>query len=222
MIYCIGDSFTYGAELPDAMNGVKPSNFAWPAILAQKLNTPVTNLGKQATGPTRVIKRVMDCVFKGDAELLIIAWPNPDRIEWCDEEGIYDIWAGKNSKWMPHQRRAIIDKATEEWSENTDRWNYRRWLRTILLLQSFLNQHNQKYIMVQTHLSQEYNYKWHNSESELTNHIDTSYFLGWPYESMKEWTRGCPIGPWGHFLEEGHAIVADKIYEYIRHLSWVS
>ena len=31
MIYCIGDSFTYGAELPDAMNGAQSSKFAWPA-----------------------------------------------------------------------------------------------------------------------------------------------------------------------------------------------
>jgi hypothetical protein len=38
---------------------------------------------------------------------------------------------------------------------------------------------------------------------------------------MMEWTYGSPQGPMGHFLEEGHAIVADKIYEHIRHLGWL-
>jgi hypothetical protein len=37
-----------------------------------------------------------------------------------------------------------------------------------------------------------------------------------------EWTYGTPRGPRGHFLEQGHEIVADKIYEYIRHLGWIS
>jgi hypothetical protein len=39
---------------------------------------------------------------------------------------------------------------------------------------------------------------------------------------MMEWTYETPQGPGGHFLEQGHVIVADKINEYIRHLGWVS
>jgi hypothetical protein len=39
---------------------------------------------------------------------------------------------------------------------------------------------------------------------------------------MMEWTYRTPQGPGGHFLEQGHAIVADKIYEHIRNLSWIS
>jgi hypothetical protein len=37
-----------------------------------------------------------------------------------------------------------------------------------------------------------------------------------------EWTFGSDQGPKGHFLEQGHEIVANKIYEHIRHLSWIS
>ena len=58
--------------------------------------------------------------------------------------------------------------------------------------------------------------------NDLIKQIDKDSFLGWPNESMMEWTNRVPQGPNGHFLEQGHEQVADKIYEHIRHLSWVS
>jgi hypothetical protein len=39
---------------------------------------------------------------------------------------------------------------------------------------------------------------------------------------MMEWTYKTPQGPAGHFLEEGHQKVAEKINEYIRNIGWVS
>ena len=223
MIYCIGDSFTFGAELPDAISGVNPSTLAWPAVLGRKLDRPVTNLGKQATGPNRAVKRAMDCVFKGDADIIIVAWPNPDRIEWADEDGIYDIWAGRNPGRVAERRLAMITKATDDWvQEKTDQWNYRRWLRTVILLQTFFKANNQKYIMLQTYLSRQYNMLYMDQEIELIKHIDKEYFLGWPDESMMEWTYRMPKGPWGHFLEQGHETVAEKVYEHIRNIGWVS
>ena len=225
MIYCIGDSFTFGAELPDAMDNTTPSNFSWPALLSQKLNKPVINLGKQGSGPTRIVKRAMDCVFQDNADIIVVAWPSPDRIEWCDKNGIYDVWAGRNAAWMSEDRHKIIGRATADWvPEETDRWNYRRWLRTVILLQTFFKSNGQKYIMLQTYLSRKYNMLYMNNEyeSKLIDHIDKDYFLGWPEESMMEWTYGTPTGPWGHFLEQGHKIVAEKVYEYFRHLGWIS
>ena len=57
---------------------------------------------------------------------------------------------------------------------------------------------------------------------DLIENIDKTYYIGWPDKTMMQWTYGTPIGVRGHFLEEGHAIVADKIYEHIRNLGWVS
>jgi hypothetical protein len=60
------------------------------------------------------------------------------------------------------------------------------------------------------------------TNQDLLDQIDPTYYVGWPNQSMMEWTYGTPRGPRGHFLEQGHEIVADKIYEYIRHLGWIS
>lgn len=225
MIYCIGDSFTFGAELPDIKGeptGLVHSQLAWPTLLGQHLSRSVTNLGHQGTGNTRVLKRTMDCVFKGDAELIIVAWPSPDRIEWCDEEGIYDIWPGRNIRWMPGRRKEMVEKATHDYNTEVDHWSYRRWLRNIILLQSFLRSNNQQYIMFQTHLSQRWNELWINRDQDLIKHIDTTYFIGWPTTGLTEWMGDCPKGPHGHPLELGHQRVAEKVYEHIRNFGWFS
>jgi hypothetical protein len=60
------------------------------------------------------------------------------------------------------------------------------------------------------------------SMPQLVNQIDSIYYLGWPNETMMEWTYGCSKGPGDHFLEQGHEVVANKIYEHIRHLGWIS
>ena len=67
-----------------------------------------------------------------------------------------------------------------------------------------------------------FNNNIYRKDNEVSNQIDQTYYIGWPNETMMEWTYNTPQGPGGHFLEQGHEQVADKIYEYIRNLSWVS
>jgi hypothetical protein len=215
MIYCIGDSFTYGDELTDQLT-------AWPHLLGKQLNTPITNLGRCACGSKRIIKRAMDCTFAGDADVIIVAWTNPVRVEMSDSHGIYDIWPGRVSAHLHPSQHTIIKTVTAEWTDKNDQWIYRNWIRDVILLQTFFKYHNQRYIMLQSHWSHELNKLYLYQNQELVKHIDSTYFLGWPFESMMEWTVGVERGPNGHFLEEGHARIADKIYEHIRHLGWVS
>ena len=66
------------------------------------------------------------------------------------------------------------------------------------------------------------NTKARDLNTTLTKKIRFTNYLGWPDQSMMEWTYGVAKGPNGHFLEDGHIIVANKIYEHIRHLNWVS
>ena len=50
LLYTIGDSFTYGEELPT------PSTQSWPALLSNKLNYDLINCGKPGTGNNYIIK----------------------------------------------------------------------------------------------------------------------------------------------------------------------
>jgi hypothetical protein len=204
----VGDSFTYGEELVDLSS-------AWPFLLAKKLGWSVNNLAKPGSGNTRMVRHAVEQINNYD--IIIIAWSHFARTELADENGFYDLWPGYSPD--PHQihsswRYDVINYYSKHYN---DQYLYNQYLINIILLQNFLTKNNKKYIMLDAfgnNISRE--------NLIVSDQIDTTKYIGWPNESMMEWTYGVPQGPKGHFLEDGHMIVADKIYEYIRHLGWVS
>lgn len=207
----IGDSFTYGDELTDIKR-------AWPYILQTNLSCELTNLGKSSTGNTSMIRNVIENA--ADYDLIIVAWSHFARIEFADECGIYDTWPGHRGVMFTGQlafRTDVLDYITRH---HNDEYLYKQYLLNIILLQTYASKHNKKLLMLNTTIGQ---LTLHNRISLLPiiGQIDTQYFIGWPDSTMMEWTYGTPKGSNGHFLEEGHAIVADKIYEHIRSLGWI-
>jgi hypothetical protein len=61
-----------------------------------------------------------------------------------------------------------------------------------------------------------------DTHKDLLDKIDYTTFIEWPENGMAEWTFGCPKGASSHFLDLGHKLVADKFYEHIRNLGWLS
>jgi len=203
----VGDSFTYGEELSDLNN-------AWPFLLGKELRYDVTNLAKPGSGNTRMVRHCVEQVNNYD--LVIIAWSHFARTELADENGFYDLWPGCSH--LPHVeysywRAEVIKYYTKH---HNDHYLYNQYLVNIVLLQNYLKSQNKKYLMLDA-----FNNNNYRKDNETTKQINSTYYIGWPNETMMEWTHGCPKGPGGHFLELGHERVADKIYEYIRHLSWI-
>ena len=146
MIYCIGDSFTYGDELANRHTS------AWPAILEKKLNCPIWNLGKSGASSQYVLKKSIECVYKGDADLIIVAWPGYNRAEYFTSNKIQEFWPGRDlSSVNGEVENQLVKILTHEHNYNMDLWNYRNWLLNTILLQTFFQANNQKYIMLQTY-----------------------------------------------------------------------
>ncbi len=67
----------------------------------------------------------------------------------------------------------------------------------------------------------------YNSQfTKLVDAIDHSMFVSDMSTSVGEWLYNCPngpakLGPNGHPLEQGHEVIADKIYEHIRNKCWI-
>jgi lysophospholipase L1-like esterase len=204
----VGDSFTYGEELSDLNN-------AWPFLLSNKLGYEILNLAKSGSGNTRMIRHAVEQINNYD--LIVIAWSHFARTELADENGFYDIWPGCSTlpyKELSSWRSDVIDYYSKH---HNDEYLFNQYLINITLIQQYLKFNNKKYIMLDTFGNK--NYRKNNT---VVNQIDPTYYVGWPTTTMMEWTYGTPRGPRGHFLEQGHEIVADKIYEYIRHLGWIS
>lgn len=215
MIHAIGDSFTYGDELPN-------QDAAWPSLLSKKLNKSVKNLGKSASGNTRMVKRAIDAVLD-KSEMIVIGWSDCNRQEFADNIGIYDIWAGRNSRAFqledPTHRIAQIKYMT---AYDTPEYYYADWLRKIILIQSLCKLHAIPCIMFiacGAHVSHR---AYHKNFKNLLTLVDTNVFVDDMFTSVAEWVYRTPHGPNGHPLEQGHEIIANKIYEHIRNIGWVS
>jgi lysophospholipase L1-like esterase len=205
LLYTIGDSFTYGEELPT------PSTQSWPALLSNKLNYDLINCGKPGTGNNYIIKTAIKQIPKLKPDLVIVAWTSCGRMEFADQHGVYDISSGWNRRFKKsYPYREILMKYIT--SYNNELHQYRSWLRSVILLQDFLKLRNINYRFVNTFDNHELNKKYAKISKEYIELIDTEKFLGWPNTSMMEWMADCPKGPGGHPLELGHARIADAIF----------
>lgn len=209
----VGDSFTYGEELSDLNN-------AWPFLLGKKLGYEVTNLAKPGSGNTRMVRHCVEHI--NDYDIAIVAWSHFARIEMADENGCYDVWPGSSprvNRGWGQWRNELVDYLNRHHNDN---YLYRQYLLNIILIQSFFKANHKRYLMVDSFGNHQDKSRTANANKDLLTQIDGNFYIGWPTESMMEWTYNTPQGPGGHFLERGHQIIANKINEHIRHLGWVS
>jgi len=206
-LLAVGDSFTYGDELNDLTN-------AWPYLLGTMIDYEVTNLGIPSGSNTQMVRKVVENYL--DYDLIVVAWSHFARIEFSDNNGTYDIWPGCSNKLFVNgleYRKQLIEYLTRY---HNDQYLYKQYLLNIILLQNFLKQNNKRYVMLDAFN----NNRYRKLDNILT--VDPTSYLGWPNETMMEWTYSCAKGSNGHFLEAGHQRVAEKINDYIRNLGWVS
>lgn len=216
MIHAIGDSFTYGDELPS-------QEFAWPSVLSKITGKDIINKGRPASGNTRIVKRAIDAVID-QSEMIIIGWTDCNRQEFSDEIGTYDIWAGRNYRALqihdPTHRVNLIKYLT---AYDTPEYYYANWLRQIILVQSLCKLHKIPCIMFNACGAHESHVRYSHKFEKLLSAIDSTMFVD---NSMSvatvEWVYGTPHGPNGHPLEDGHKIIADKIYAHIRNQCGIS
>ena len=210
MLYTVGDSFTYGQELPN------PEQQAWPVLLADRLGYRLINDGRPGAGNEYIIKQTIKAVAKYKPELAVIAWTSCGRQEHADEQGVYDIWPGCSSKkFENNQYENRLDLIKYITKYNNAKHEYRRWLRQVVLLQSYLQVNNQPYLFCSTHDNQHRFGKYYTLCQDYYDLIDHKKFVGWPNDGMVEWAYGTPHGPGGHPLEQGHQLVAEEIVKYL-------
>ena len=212
----VGDSFTYGEELADR-------NSAWPQLLASRLNYELINLGKPSASNDKILRTTLDYLATDTADLVVIGWSNIGRSEHADEFGYYDVWPGYQGGIFARDgfnwRNELVGYVSRYHNSEAI---HRKFIQQVILLQSYLKLHGIKYVMLNIIQNEYYKKKYFDGQQQFFEQVDKDAFLGFNSSGMMEWTFGKPQGPNGHFLEEGHTIVANRIYEHIRNLSWLS
>lgn len=204
ILYTLGDSFTYGEELPD------PATQSWPALLAKQLGYDLVNRGRPGCGNSYIVKTAIKEIPILKPDLVIVAWTSCGRMEFADNNSVYDIWPGCNRRFeQPYPYRDTLIKYITAY--NNEIHQYRNWLRSMILLQDFLKLRNINYKFVSAFDSHALNEKYMNHSREYVSLIDTTNFIGWPSDGMVEWAYGCDVGPRDHPLEEGHLKISEAI-----------
>lgn len=210
MILTAGDSFTYGEELQNRTES------AWPYLLSKKLNVPVTNLGYGGGSNDMIFRTVIEQTAQKTFDIVIVAWSDTSRLEvWNQDQGApvcINSWGRRHIPWVSDYYKHSYDK----------KFGFRKWFVQALALQQYLKSINQQYIFVNVAGLQGHYTEYQNDFKYIWDHFDTRHYLGWPLDGILEWQGDCPKGPGGHPLELGHQRIAEKIYEHIRHLGWVS
>jgi hypothetical protein len=95
------------------------------------------------------------------------------------------------------------------------RYYYVKWIRQIILIQAFCQANNVPCMMFSACNAEDWNRNYMFDHANLIDRVDPATYVGWPLSGSTEWTFGTPHGPGGHPLEQGHEIIAEKIYEHI-------
>jgi len=225
MILTLGDSFTFGLELPDCPSvedsyEFLPSKFAWPNQLAKQLGQGVVNLSMPGGSNDRIFRLAMAESVAKKHDIIICAWTSLTRIDIKYNGKDFPVTLN-SGKWHSDKLPWINDFYKFSYDEHHFAES---WLAKLVALQDYFKYNNQKYLFLNMQqvgilpgfLGVNAVTKFVDFESK----IDRNFYIGWPDESMVEWMADCPRGPGGHPLQLGHERIADKIYEHIKNLGW--
>jgi len=78
-LVAFGSSYTYGDGLTDTFpKNEKPSELAWPSILAAQLNLQCVNVSSQGAGNRKIWHDILNFKFESD-DVVFILWAFPNR-----------------------------------------------------------------------------------------------------------------------------------------------
>lgn len=221
-ILVLGDSTTFGAELSDIPTGPfgvygndyvdkdkirkfsPPSNLAWPAVLATKLNCNIVNQSLIGGSNDRIFRIAIEQTLVPQWDLVICAWTSVDRLDLTD--GTRDLAISPRSYWQYHWVKEYVDS---HWDHARNDVNF---LTKAIALQSHFAQKKQPYLFVKS-IGIELCKQVH----DLHQHLDTTFCVDWT-NNFYDWAADYPKGPDGHVLEQGHIAIADIMYQHVRKL----
>lgn len=233
-IYACGCSFTYGDEL------TSPDVYAWPAVLANKLNASVVNDAERGGTNARTVYRTIKH-SQHEYDLYLIAWTDYSRFTFYKSDNNFE------TNFNPQLVHTLYSTESfyKDWGNTlykhwyNELYAFKLWLQQIVQLQNVLS--NKNYLMINTMGNNLSNWtvakdEFVNSVKHLINFnsmndeqifdeyneiqyyirlIDTSKFYKWNEFYISQLNLLFPIGSQGHMLEQGHNHLAELLHNYV-------
>jgi len=236
MIYVNGDSWTEG--YPFSMD-ISKKNLTWPRLLSKKLKKPIFDDSMSGASNSRIFRRTSSNIILKDVKLAIIFLTHWSRVETGNPN-----WKNVNgyaTRFVESQQLLIgsdfHDYYFEKYFESL--FQYEIFLHGIINLQSLAEKYKTKLYFLDTFAKNLYkninfdifceeidfenstirkNYKdefikKYELIKNLTLHIDFSKFIS--DKSYQELIGDVHLEK-GHPLEEGHTIISNIVYDFIK------
>jgi hypothetical protein len=211
-IVTFGDSFTYGEELSDTNN-------AWPAVLASMMGAGCNNLGTRAASNDEILRKLVTHTMTDVESVYVVAWTFPGRQEYADATGHYSVWPGYEGKLFIATGEFWRKEQCDYLSRHHDPVAMLvKYYQQVLLAQRYLESMGIKYVMLCVNENEFYKNQYSLAADVLKEKINKHTFIDFGLAGMSEWIYAkyqgnLAMGPKGHFLDDGHRVVAEKIYD---------
>ena len=220
-IVSFGDSFIFGSELPDNVDGSK----AWPGLAAQNLGCKYITHAVPGCGNDNIARQIYSWFSTNSAEntLAIINWTWMHRWDFYIVE--HETWITLGPSCVPDNLKGLVERTEAEdmidfykhRANSSLLWNKFRNLQTIWAVQQYLVHNGIN--AIQTYMDYElFDTQWHapNYIQELQQLVfsklqlfDNKNFVDWSH------SYGYPVTIEGnHPLEQAH-LAAKNYWEEI-------
>jgi hypothetical protein len=227
-ILVLGDSNTFGYELPDLpkqdigwfgneyfdLNQAKtikiwPSQLSWPSQLGLLRKEEVNNLSVVGGSNDRIFRLAVSETVARNYDLVICAWTSLPRfdITYQDRELPFTANTPGLLKKMPW----LNDYFKNHYS---DKHMFERTINQILALQNHFKLIGQKFLFVDS-IQIWFFPGIHDMIKPYVSLIDKKYYPTFWEDDFFSWTQHLPTQPGGHMSVEAHWTVAQRIYQYL-------
>ena len=241
--YVNGCSFTYGYELEES------EKTAWPSLISKLLNVDVHNDAVNGGTNQRIIYKTIPAIH--DYDMFVIAWTHYDRFTEHNPVDNFeinfnpalvmnpDLHNSDDLKKNYHKYKDYGQQYYANWYNEL--YAFKSWLQQIVLLQSFFQQHQKSYIMLNAiennlnlwcadkqswiqsvkplldffdHLNDDQLMHEYQEIQKLLNMIDYTFYMDFNTGCITDFNEQYPVGLGGHILEDGHIAVANKLVKF--------
>jgi len=219
-----GCSFIWGSDLPDTLDTTRkalpPSNFTYPALLAQHFGLEYACYARPGSGNLQILERILNEVPTSTSQdLFVIGWTWTDRFDYCHStDPNLGLWVNPNNPthkttpWltiMPCVENDLSHTYFQHLhSEYRDKFTCLTYAKLAI---DILQQHNIPFVM--NYMDElMFDQRWHTTPGVLMLQ-DTvkSHMTQFDNLTFLNWSRhhGFAESATWHPLEEAHSAAAD-------------
>jgi hypothetical protein len=217
-VLIVGDSYAYGSELSDSpLTSWRdpgkiphpPSKSSFGALLADMLSQDYENYSIPGGSNDRTFRVTFKKILEKKYDFVLCVWTNFSRLD-MTYMGIDMPITYSNSEYFKEKFPWFKSIFENHYDPKKDAES---WFTKLISLQSYFTLTKQPYLFVNSCITKG-DFKFIPKSND--RFVNRNNFFGWREDdSLMDMCKNLPQGAGGHFLQEGHDLVAKKLYEHL-------